>query len=127
MVKGASELCRDGDGGTAGGTASRAGRIRSNFAAFDARVRHAERLAAAGDRAGAAVETAIAATLAAHRHCGVFASPRLERLMTGIGRTLDGGGDARHGAGADGAPYRRVLHVCTQLAPVGGLTKMLAL
>lgn len=127
MVKGASELCRDGDGGNAAGTASRAGRIRSNFAAFDARVRHAERLAAAGDHAGAAVETAIAATLAAHRHCGVFASPRLERLMTGIGRTLDGGGEARDGAGADGAPYRRVLHVCTQLAPVGGLTKMLAL
>lgn len=105
--------------------AGRARRIRTNFDAFDARVRNAERLAAAGDPAGAAVETAIAATLAAHRHCGVFASPRLERLMIGIGRQLDAGGDG-HPA-ADPGPFRRVLHVCTQLAPVGGLTKMLAL
>jgi hypothetical protein len=125
MNESTSDLGRDGDAGNTTETASRAARIRSNFTAFDARVRNAERLAATGDHAGAAVETAIAATMAAHRHCGVFASPRLERLMMGIGRKLDGGGP--EDATADAAPFRRVLHVCTQLAPVGGLTKMLAL
>ncbi|MDP4005841.1 glycosyltransferase [Methylobacterium sp. NEAU K] len=111
--------------GAEGETARRPGRIRMNFDAFDTRVRHAERLAAAGDDAAAAVETAIAATLAAHRHCGVFASPRLERLMAEVGRRLEPPTDDR--PAADPAPFRRVLHVCTQLAPVGGLTKMLAL
>lgn len=124
MTDVASEPRRDGAGDDVAGRAARAERILANFAAYDARVRNAERLAAAGDPAAAAVETAIAATLAAHRHCGVFASPRLERLMIGIGRQLDAADDRPL---PDPAPFRRILHVCTQLAPVGGLTKMLAL
>ncbi|MGH1570819.1 hypothetical protein ACRAWG_09320 [Methylobacterium sp. P31] len=75
MTDVASEPRRDGVGDDAAGRAARAERILANFSAYDARVRNAERLAAAGDPAAAAVETAIAATLAAHRHCGVFASP----------------------------------------------------
>jgi hypothetical protein len=115
----------DGARGADDETARRAGRIRSNFSAFDARVREAERRAASGDLEGAAVEAAIAATLAAHRHCGVFASPRLERVTAEIGRRLEPRAD--RGPAPEPAPFRRVLHVCTQLAPVGGLTKMLAL
>ncbi|MGU3339518.1 glycosyltransferase [Methylobacterium mesophilicum] len=121
----ASEFRHDGRRDIDDETARRAGRIRANFSAFDARVREAERRGAAGDLEGAAVEAAIAATMAAHRHCGVFASPRLERLTAEIGRRLEP--EAGHRTAPEPAPFRRVLHVCTQLAPVGGLTKMLAL
>lgn len=121
----ASGLRHDGARGADDETTGRAGRIRANFSAFDARVREAERRAASGDAEGAAVEAAIAATMAAHRHCGVFASPRLERMTAEIGRRLEPSAD--HGPAPEPVPFRRVLHVCTQLAPVGGLTKMLAL
>ncbi|HML28741.1 MAG TPA: glycosyl transferase family 1, partial [Hyphomicrobium sp.] len=99
--------------------------ILTSFAEYDARVRHAEQLYTEGRLAAAALEAAVAASVAAHRHCGIFASPRIERILTSIGHDIGNGGDA-----ATAAPrpkrIKSVLHVATQLAPVGGLTRMIS-
>jgi hypothetical protein len=98
--------------------------ITRSFAEFDSYVRRAEQLHAGGRFASAALSSAVAAGVAAQRHCGVFASPRLERILTAIGRSIKDS-DARVNATIPGKPVRKVLHVGTQLAPVGGLTRMI--
>jgi hypothetical protein len=98
--------------------------ILVSFAEFDANVRRAENFHAEGRFAAASLAAAVAGGVAAHRHCGVFASPRLERVLTSIGRSLPSDEAATHVA--TGRPIRSVLHICTQLAPVGGLTRMIS-
>ena len=52
-------------------------RILSNFARFDTEVRLAEAAYAHGELEMAAFYAATAATIATHKHCGIFASPRV--------------------------------------------------
>ncbi|CCD99472.1 glycosyl transferase group 1 [Bradyrhizobium sp. STM 3809] len=99
-------------------------RILANFARFDAEVQSVEAAYARGDFATAAFFAATAATIATHAHCGIFASPRLEHVLNAIGRRIaaaDSGARPCHGG-----TYRKVLHVGTEVAAVGGLTRMIS-
>lgn len=99
-------------------------RIRGHFANFERYVNRALAYHARGELAPAAAYAAIAAHVAAQSHGGTFWSPRLERLLTSIGAQIEtaSGNDARPWSRG---PFKRVLQVCTQVAPIGGHTKML--
>jgi glycosyltransferase involved in cell wall biosynthesis len=99
-------------------------RILSNFARFDAEVRLAETAYANGELEMAAFYAATAATIATHTHCGIFASPRLESVLNAIGRRI---APSAISAGPGGKhPFKKVLHVGSELAAVGGLTRMIS-
>lgn len=110
---------------SAADTSRTSARIAANFARFDEDVKRAEAAFARGDLETAAFHAAIAATLATHKHCGIFASPRLERMLHEIGaRVPDPEGAAYRFK--PNAPFKKVLHVGTELASVGGLTRMIS-
>lgn len=96
-------------------------RIKRNFAEFDHYVQRAQGYLAQGELAAAAAHCAIASHVATQNHCGIFWSPRLEKVLTDIGRQLQPAGPAR----ARPREIKRVLEVCTQVSAVGGHTKML--
>lgn len=100
-------------------------RIQANFARFDADVRLAEAAFARGALETAAFYAATAATVATHKHCGIYASPRLEHLLHEIGARVADPGGARY-AFKPNPPFKKVLHVGTELAAVGGLTRMIS-
>lgn len=97
---------------------------RPLFDQFCANVARAEAELQAGRPEESAVYAAIAAHMALAPHPGFFSSPRLERLLVAIGR-----------ATLKSTPFRRVispkrrvrsiLHVVTELKPVGGHSGML--
>jgi len=99
-------------------------RLKKNFSWFNREVEKAEAHLNAGRPEEAALAVTLAAAFATQKHCGVFASERIERSL----RTIS---DAR----PDRAPVfqrakhlkdvRRVLHVATELTVVGGLTRMM--
>lgn len=103
---------------------TKSARILENFSCFDAEVRLAESAYAKGEFELAAFYASTAATIATHRHCGIFSSPRLEAILNAIGRQVI--------AGESPKPPRRhcrikkVLHVGSELSPVGGLTRMIS-
>ena len=100
-------------------------KIFKSFSEFETHLLRAEVYEKEGNFAAAALSVAVAAGVAANRHCGLFASPRLERVLISIGRKLSD----RHGK-QDNFPrktnFENILHVSTQLAPVGGLTRMIS-
>lgn len=99
-------------------------RILSNFARFEAEVKLAEKAYASGELEMAAFYAATAATIATHTHCGVFASPRLESVLNAVGRRIVSGETAGNSGGK--RAFKKVLHVGTELAAVGGLTRMIS-
>ena len=108
-----------------GGRDPAAERIAANFAAFEQRVRQAQDHYARGNREAAAVDAALAAHVATGTHCGIFWSPRLERLLNAIGRQLDD--DVTSTSGRQPTQrYQNVLHVCTEVHQSGGLTNMIS-
>lgn len=106
------------------GISTRSARILANFSSFDAEVRLAEDAYAKGKFEMAAFYASTAATIATHRHCGIFSSPRLEAILSAIGRQVS----ASETSGAFKRPDRlkKVLHVGSELSPVGGLTRMIS-
>jgi hypothetical protein len=98
-------------------------RVLANFERYDAHVVRAEELLAAGDALSAAAWAKMAACIAVETHCGIFSSTRLERLLTTIGKASEPASKPRPAPTA----VRRVLHVSTQVYPVGGHSKMLRL
>lgn len=94
------------------------------FRTYETHLAKAQQLLAQEKLAAAAAYAALAAHMALRPHPGFFSSPRLERLLNEIGRRT-----------SEPSPYRRVidprrqirtiLHVATELTPVGGLTNML--
>jgi glycosyltransferase involved in cell wall biosynthesis len=92
--------------------------IRANFTRFETVVGIAEAFHRASDDRSAAACAQVAAACAWRNHAGLFASPRLERLLTDIGRKTA----AARPASPRGryAPPRRVLHVLTKARPMGG-------
>jgi len=99
-------------------------RLSANYARFAGEVAHAEATLRAGRLEEAALSASLAAAFATQKHCGVFASERLERVLEAISRSLpDSCGDFVRVSEA--ANVRRVLHVATELTAVGGLTRML--
>jgi hypothetical protein len=101
-----------------------AGRLLANFARFEAEVQLAETAYAKNELEMAAFYAATASTIATHTHCGIFASPRLERILNAVGRRLVSGETAEHFGRAHS--LKRVLHVGTEVAAVGGLTRMIS-
>ena len=101
----------------------RAGRLKNNFEAFLGFVEQAEAHLENGRREEAAMSASIAAWYAAKKHPGVFASSRLENLLNTIGRSIPVSLPARTFP-TDAKDIKRVLHVTTELPPVGGLTRL---
>lgn len=96
-------------------------RLTANFALFDQYVSQAEAFFAAGDYASAAAYCSIAAHIPVQNHCGIFWSPRVEKVLTDIARATETPGP-QHPRPKE---IKRILSVMTQAAPVGGLTRML--
>lgn len=96
-------------------------RLAANFALFDRYVSRAEALFAEGDYGTAAAYCSIAAHIPVQNHCGIFWSPRIEKVLTDIARATEWPGP-EHPRPKE---IKRILSVMTQAAPVGGLTRML--
>ncbi len=105
-------------------TDPKAARIAANFALFNHYVEKAEHYYATGNQEAAAITVALAAHLAAGTHCGIFWSPRLEQILISIGRHMP-----RNRANppqlSKAMPFKKVLHVGTEVQVSGGLTRML--
>jgi hypothetical protein len=97
----------------------------AKFAGYEAHLHRAEAHHARGQLEAAAVHAAIAAHSAAMPHAGFFASPRLERLLTDIGRRTSAPTAYRRAKDHSGE-IKHILHVATAVNAVGGLTNMLA-
>jgi hypothetical protein len=102
-----------------------AARIEANHKRFADEIGLANQHLAAGRLDEAVFHAHLAAAIAAHTHCGVFASTQLERLIHAVSSAIPGDGEVfvRKRSAAEIA---RVLHVGTELVPVGGLTRMIS-
>lgn len=100
-------------------------RLKQNFAWFAGQVEKAEAYLKAGRPEEAALAATMAVAFATKKHCGVFASERLERVLRTISQSLPDGAPVfdRFRTSSD---IRRVLHVGTELTAVGGLTRMMS-
>jgi hypothetical protein len=90
---------------------------RARFAQYEANVSAAERHHRAGRFDAAAAFAGFAALMAMRPHAGLFASPRLERLLLDIGRRTATPTEWRR---PSRPVIRSVLHVTTEVLPVGG-------
>ncbi len=95
--------------------------MRTNLQQYLHNATLAEKAWAKGDAGTAAIYASLAAWVAAHSHCGFFASPRLETLLTAIGQSelQDQPALTRPSS------FKRVLHVIGEVSSVGGLANML--
>jgi Glycosyl transferases group 1 len=112
------------EGGMEASRPASSARILLNFARFEAEVQLAEAAYASDELEMAAFYAATAATIATHAHCGIFVSPRLETVLNAVGRRIALGGTGRNSGGK--RAFKKVLHVGTELAAVGGLTRMIS-
>lgn len=97
-------------------------RARARYAEYDAAVAKAEDFHRRGRFDEAAAYASLAALSAMRPHAGVFVSPRLERLLVDIGRRTA----RRTNWKRPVAPkIKRILHVVSEILPVGGLTNNL--
>lgn len=100
----------------------RAARIARNFAEFEHYLARAQNYLAQGELAAATAHCAVASHIATQNHCGIFWSPRAERVLNEAGRRMARSPGPHPHRGGD---FRRVLQICTQVSAVGGHTKML--
>lgn len=99
-------------------------KIRANYAEFSWFLDLTKEAFAAGRSQAACVYATMAAQIAAHRHCGFFASPQLERMLNHLGRQIH---DTTSYRRPSPAPQpKKILHVCTEVVDVGGHSKMVA-
>lgn len=100
-------------------------RIFSNHARFAAEVDKAEAHLSAGRLDEAILHANLAANIGAHTHTGTFASHRLEKLIHAIAAAIPDPApkfERKRTAGG----IQRVLHIGTEVVPVGGLTRMIS-
>jgi len=97
-------------------------RARARFATYESTVCTAEDYHRRGRYDAAAAFAHVAALMALRPHAGLFASPRLERMLVDIGRRTAAPTSWRRPAITK---IRSVLHVSTELLPVGGLVNNL--
>src|SRR4051794_34182278 len=76
------------------------------------------------DNVQAAVYCEMAALHAVTSHCGLFASPELERILIAIGKSVIRAGDCPEAKSEFPSYGKRILHVCTTLMPIGGHSVM---
>jgi hypothetical protein len=88
------------------------------YGRFSELLKLAEDRSAAGDLLAAARLSQIAARYAFPGHVGLFASPRLERLLLGIGRQIPTATANRKQNHSQ--PGRNILHVLSYAQPIGG-------
>ena len=98
-------------------------RARALFGEFQRAVGVAEDYYRRGRFDAAAAFAGVAALMAMRPHAGLFASPRLERMLVDIGRRTAAPTAWRRPATTK---IERVLHVASEILPVGGLTNNLA-
>jgi hypothetical protein len=120
MAAASAEILRPANG-RADGQAESLPAAKARFVEFDAAVTVAEAFHRRGKLEAAVVHAGIAASLAASPHAGFYVSPRLEKLLTDIGRRTARPTTYRR---RQGQPIRRVLHVVSEMLPVGGLTNL---
>jgi hypothetical protein len=96
-------------------------RIQRNFAEFEHYLARAQGYLAKGELSASAVHCAIASHIAVQNHSGVFWSPRTEKVLNEIGKRIGDSNPVRPRP----TEVKRILQVGTQMAAVGGLTKML--
>jgi hypothetical protein len=112
-------------GKSVSGADSAAVRIAANFTAFEKLVTRAEHNYAKGNFDAAAIDAALAGHIATSTHCGIFGSPRLERMLVSMGRELNSKARVEPARKASTA-IRTVLHVATEVHINGGLTRMIS-
>ena len=95
---------------------------QTRFIEFNAAVAKAEAFHKRGKLEQAAIHAGIAAMPATSPHAGFYVSPRLERMLVDIGRRTAKPSTYRR---QQGKPIRHVLHVVSEVLPVGGLTNMI--
>lgn len=100
------------------GTSADAMRAKARFDAFEAAIRRAEQAHRRGRFDAAAAYAGAAALTAMQPHAGFFVSPRLETMLLDIGRRT---ALSTRYARPQARPIRRLLHVVSELLPVGGL------
>jgi len=93
-------------------------RARAEFDAFNVALARTEQAWRNGKLDAAAAYAGVAALSAMRPHAGFFASPSLERLLLDIGRRTAKPTTYRR---KTNVKIRRVLHVMSELLPVGGL------
>jgi glycosyltransferase involved in cell wall biosynthesis len=97
--------------------------LQANNETFLDLVSNAEYLLSRRGLEAAAIYCQMAAQFAWSNHPGFFASPRLERLLSLIGQTLD---DAHRSRDRSDESSQHVLHVLTEAYPLGGHTRLCA-
>ena len=95
---------------------------QKRFAEFNVAVAKAQAFHKRGKLELASVHAGIAAMIATSPHAGFYVSPRLERMLVDIGRRTAKPTTYRR---QQAKPIRHVLHVVSEVLPVGGLTNML--
>jgi hypothetical protein len=123
MISDAAPSRRSDFGDAEGSQSTSSARILSNFSRFEAEVRLAEVAYANNELEMAAFYAATAATIATHKHCGIFASLRLESVLNAVGRRIT---SIEAAEPREWHSTKRVLHVGSELSAVGGLTRMIS-
>jgi len=99
--------------------------IRSNFAHFCKLVARADNLLEKDRYDEAALCVEAAACFAARRHCGLFVSSGLERILVSIGKKLQSEKPHFGSSNLTTVNPRKVLHVSTTVRDIGGHSRML--
>ena len=101
------------------------GLIQQNFEVFQGLVAQVRNLVQRGKYEEAAIYGEIAAWYACAQHCGIFASMELEQILLTIGQKSIQSDRASKNYASFNKQSRNVLHVCTSVGPIGGLSRML--
>lgn len=100
--------------------------ISDSFAEFRSLVAVAAEFARRGNYQVAAVYAEMAAAHAANQHCGLFASPELERLLVLIAqKTIDSNHQKITNQQSSNRSPRQILHVASSVMGIGGHSRML--
>jgi hypothetical protein len=98
--------------------------IEEHFAVFQKLADRAEDYLKKRNYNAAAVYAEIAAAYATHHHAGLYVSNRLEGILLSIGREIANRTSIAEKDSQQPQAPRRVLHVITEGAVIGGLTRM---
>jgi len=101
-------------------------RIRTNHGRFSGEMDKAEAHLAAGQVDEALLHAHLAANVAAHGHCGIFGSTRLERLIHTVAASIPHKTAQPFKRKKRAEDIHKVLHVATKVVAVGGLTRMIS-
>ncbi|MDB9537690.1 glycosyltransferase [Dolichospermum planctonicum CS-1226] len=99
--------------------------IQQNFQEFRSLVAQAKDYLESGEYTMAAVYAEMAAAYAIGKHCGLFASPELDRILVKIGQKALKRSTYPNKSLSLSRSHRNVLHVATSTAGIGGHSRMI--